>query len=149
MVVNSFILIHWSLWGNINVSLGSDVHAVLPISVVLYLLSPGYIYAVKDKDVYVNLFMSNDVTLNVGGKKVSLSQTTSYPWNGDIQLRITHNSAKDFTLKIRIPGWVRNQVVPSNLYAYTDEFDPSYRVMVNGEEVHADLQDGYFSINRQ
>ena len=110
---------------------------------------PGYIYAVKDKDVYVNLFMSNDVTLNVGGKKVSLSQTTSYPWNGDIQLRITHNSAKDFTLKIRIPGWVRNQVVPSNLYAYTDEFDPSYRVMVNGEEVHADLQDGYFSINRQ
>ena len=110
---------------------------------------PGYIYAVKDKDVYVNLFMSNDVTLNVGGKKVSLSQTTSYPWNGDIQLRITHNSAKDFTLKIRIPGWVRNQVVPSNLYAYTDEFDPSYRVMVNGEEVHADLQDGYISINRQ
>lgn len=110
---------------------------------------PGYIYAVKDKDVYVNLFMSNDVTLNVRGKKVSLSQTTSYPWNGDIQLRITHNSAKDFTLKIRIPGWVRNQVVPSNLYTYTDEFDPSYRVMVNGAEVHADLQDGYFSINRQ
>lgn len=110
---------------------------------------PGYIYAVKDKDVYVNLFMSNDVTLNVVGKKVSLSQTTSYPWNGDIQLRITHNSAKDFTLKIRIPGWVRNQVVPSNLYTYTDELDPSYRVMVNGEEVHADLQDGYFSINRQ
>ena len=110
---------------------------------------PGYIYAVKDKDVYVNLFMSNDVTLNVRGKKVSLSQTTSYPWNGDIQLRITHNSAKDFTLKIRIPGWVRNQVVPSNLYTYTDEFDPSCRVMVNGEEVYADLQDGYFSINRQ
>ena len=54
---------------------------------------PGYIYAVKDKDVYVNLFMSNDATLNVGGKKVSFSQTTSYPWNGDIQLRITHNSA--------------------------------------------------------
>lgn len=100
---------------------------------------PGYIYAVKDKEVYVNLFMSNDVTLNVGGKKVSLSQTTSYPWNGDIQLRITHNSAKDFTLKIRIPGWVRNQVVPSNLYTYTDELDPSYRVMVNGEEVYADL----------
>lgn len=148
MVVNSFILIHWSLWGNINVSLGSDVHAVLPISGFIPSV-PSYIYAVKDKDVYVNLFMSNDVTLNVGGKKVSLSQTTSYPWNGDIQLRITHNSAKDFTLKIRIPGWVRNQVVPSNLYAYTDEFDPSYRVMVNGEEVHADLQDGYFSINRQ
>lgn len=110
---------------------------------------PGYIYAVKDKDVYVNLFMSNDATLNVGGKEVSFSQTTSYPWNGDIQLRITHNSTRDFTLKIRIPGWVRNQVVPSNLYTYTDEFDPSYRVMVNGEEVHADLQDGYFSINRQ
>ena len=64
-------------------------------------------------------------------------------------MEVSPKGKQSFTLKIRIPGWVRNQVVPSNLYTYTDEFDPSCRVMVNGEEVYADLQDGYFSINRQ
>jgi DUF1680 family protein len=49
---------------------------------------PGYIYAVKDKDVYVNLFMSNTSDLKVGGKAVSIEQTTKYPWNGDITIGI-------------------------------------------------------------
>ena len=73
---------------------------------------PGYVYAVKGKDVYVNLFIANNATLKVNGKKVTLSQTTSYPWNGDITLAVDRNSAGQFAMKIRIPGWVRNQVVP-------------------------------------
>ena len=81
---------------------------------------PGYVYAVKGKDVYVNLFIANNATLQVNGKKVTLSQTTSYPWNGDITLAVDRNSAGQFAMKIRIPGWVRNQVVPSDLYTYTD-----------------------------
>ena len=40
---------------------------------------PGYVYAVKEKDVYVNLFLTNQSTLNVGGKRVKLSQKTNYP----------------------------------------------------------------------
>ena len=37
---------------------------------------PGYVYAVKDKDVYVNLFMSNEANLEVGKKSVVLEQQT-------------------------------------------------------------------------
>ena len=81
---------------------------------------PGYIYAVKDKNVYINLFLSNKSNLTVGGKKVVLSQTTEYPWNGDITVTVDQNAAGQFAMKIRIPGWVRNQVVPSNLYQYSD-----------------------------
>lgn len=65
---------------------------------------PGYVYAVKGKDVYVNLFIANNATLQVNGKKVTLSQTTSYPWNGDITLAVDRNSAGQFAMKIRIPG---------------------------------------------
>ncbi|MBR6128420.1 MAG: glycoside hydrolase family 127 protein, partial [Bacteroidaceae bacterium] len=92
---------------------------------------PGYIYAVKENAfkntpaVYVNLFLSNTSTLNVGGKKVRLSQTTDYPWSGDITLKIEENKAGKFFFKIRIPGWVRNQVVPSDLYTYADGKQPS------------------------
>lgn len=110
---------------------------------------PGYIYAVKDKDVYVNLFMSNTSDLKVGGKAVSIEQTTKYPWNGDITIGINKNSAGPFNLKVRIPGWVRGQVVPSDLYTYSDGKRLKYTVKVNGEVVQNELKDGYFCIDRR
>ena len=112
---------------------------------------PGYIYAVKDKNVYVNLFLSNKSNLTVAGKKVALSQTTEYPWNGDITIHVDQNAAGQFAMKIRIPGWVKNQVVPSNLYQYTDGKRLGYSVKVNGQEYHHSplTPDGYFTINRK
>ena len=110
---------------------------------------PGYIYAVKDKNVYVNLFLSNKSNLTVAGKKVALSQTTEYPWNGDITVNVDQNAAGQFAMKIRIPGWVRNQVVPSNLYQYTDGKRLGYTVTVNGSVVGAISADGYYTIDRR
>jgi DUF1680 family protein len=109
---------------------------------------PGYIYAVKEHDVYVNLFMSNTATIRVNGKSVVLSQSTAYPWNGDIALTIDQNKAGKFNLKVRIPGWVRNQVVPSDLYTYADGKRLTYTITVNGQKVDSELQNGYFSLNR-
>lgn len=111
---------------------------------------PGYVYAVKDNQVYVNLYLSNKATLKIGRKSVTLSQETRYPWNGDIALTVDKNSAGRFAMKLRIPGWVRNQVVPSDLYTYTDGKRLSYQVKVNGELQEAELgADGYFTITRQ
>mgnify|MGYP003198698578 FL=1 len=110
---------------------------------------PGYVYAVKGKDVYVNLFMSNTSNLKVEGKAVSLEQATHYPWNGDVTIGVNKNNAGQFTMKIRIPGWVRNQVVPSDLYTYSDGKRLSYTVKVNGEPVQSELKDGYFCIDRR
>ena len=110
---------------------------------------PGYIYAVKDNDVYVNLFMSNTSDLKVAGKKVSLTQTTNYPWDGDVKVEIAKAANQKFNLKLRIPGWVKNQVTPSDLYTYSDGKRLSYSVKVNGQEVKSELKNGYFSIDRQ
>lgn len=110
---------------------------------------PGYVYAVKDRDVFVNLFVANDATLKVGGKKVVLKQSTSYPWDGDINIRVDRNSAGQFAMKIRIPGWVRNKVVPSDLYNYSDGKRLQYSVKVNGEVVESELVNGYFTIDRK
>ncbi len=109
---------------------------------------PGYIYAVKDNNVYVNLFMSNTADLDVNGKQVELTQTTEYPWNGDVTITVDKNKAGEFGMKIRIPGWVRNQPVPSDLYVYNDNKRLGYTVKVNGEEVKGDLQQGYLTIDR-
>lgn len=110
---------------------------------------PGYVYAVHDKDVYVNLFMSNTSDLKVNGKSLQLVQNTEYPWNGDIRLNVTPKGKQDFTLKIRIPGWVRGEVVPSDLYTFSDGKQLGYSIKVNGEAVESGLEKGYFSISRQ
>lgn len=110
---------------------------------------PGYIYAVKDKEVFVNLFLSNTSNLKVNGKAVQLAQETHYPWDGDITIDIKKNNAGSFQLKLRIPGWVKNQAVPSDLYHYSDGKRLSYSITVNGEKVESDLVNGYFCIGRK
>ena len=109
---------------------------------------PGYVYAVNGNDLYVNLYMPNTLTQKVNGKDVVLRQETGYPWNGDVQVTIDKNSAKTFSLKLRIPGWVRGEVAPGELYKYADGKSLGYKVLVNGEEVTSDLEKGYFTVTR-
>lgn len=125
--------------------------ACCPSNIARFIPSlPGYVYAVKDNNVYVNLFMSNTSTLDVKGKKVTIEQSTEYPWNGDIAIKVNGSKAGQWAMKVRIPGWVRNEVVPSNLYEFTDNVRPKYNITVNGNAVDGKLtEDGYFTIDRK
>ncbi len=50
---------------------------------------------------------------------------------------------------MRIPGWARNEPVPSDLYRFTDEIDvPPAVVRVNGAPVAMTLDKGYVTIDR-
>lgn len=109
---------------------------------------PGYIYGVRDNNLYVNLFAANTATIAVGGKKVTLEQSTQYPWEGDIAIKVLQNKAKAFNMMVRIPGWAQNQVVPSDLYSFSDDILAGYEVTVNGQTVKGELQNGYLVINR-
>ena len=110
---------------------------------------PGYVYAVKDNALYVNLFMPNTMTQKIAGKAVTLTQKTGYPYDGDIEITIDKTTLKkEMALKVRIPGWVRGDVVPSDLYTYVDGKHPGYTVTVNGVPVEGALEQGYFTISR-
>ncbi len=109
---------------------------------------PQYVYAVKGNDLYVNLFMGNTANVKVGGKSVEIQQSTNYPWDGDITMTMQKASGK-FALNIRIPGWVKGEVVPSDLYTYTDGKRLGYTVKVNNQNVTSELKDGYFVIDRK
>lgn len=116
---------------------------------------PGYVYAVKENSgeksaVYVNLYLSNSSVLRVGGKEVALTQQTNYPWDGSVKLTVDKNKVGLFTLKLRIPGWVQNQPVPSDLYQYADGEQLGYRLTVNGDSIPVKLSaDGYAAISRK
>lgn len=110
---------------------------------------PGYIYAVKDNDLFVNLYTANTSTVSIGGKSVTLEEQTKYPWDGDISIKIAKTKAKQFRMMVRIPGWVRGSVVPSDLYNYADGKQLGYKVSVNGTEVSGSLENGYLAIDRK
>lgn len=110
---------------------------------------PGYIYAVKDRQIYVNLFTGNTTTINVAGKQVELTQETDYPWDGTVRIRLDKKPAvKDFTLMVRYPGWLRGQVVPSDLYRYADSQRYGFTVTINGISVASlPTAEGYIPIS--
>jgi len=61
---------------------------------------------------------------------------------------VLKNKAKTFNMLIRIPGWVQNKVVPSDLYSFNDDILSGYEVTVNGQRVDGELENGYLVINR-
>jgi|P1105metagenome_2_1110788.scaffolds.fasta_scaffold01938_9 hypothetical protein len=116
---------------------------------------PGYVYAVKDRNVFVNLFLANEGTVSVGGKRIVLEQTTDYPWNGDIAIKVKENKSGLFTMKIRIPGWLRGEVTPGRLYEYADNLRTGYTILLNGQQLTKSGEpllpgeDGYVNITRK
>jgi len=110
---------------------------------------PGYIYAATGDELYVNLFVTNRATADLGGKPVSITQQSDYPWDGNIEIIINDNSAGKFGLKIRIPGWARNEAIPGGLYNFADENSEPAVIRVNGMEINPEIEEGYAVIDRR
>jgi len=121
-----------------------------PSNVVRFLPSiPGYVYAVRESDLYVNLFLSGEATIDLAGQPVHVVQQTDYPWNGDIRLTVSPESPRRFALRVRIPGWLRGQVLPSDLYQYASTEDVDWSLQINGQAASYELVDGFAVVDRQ
>ena len=78
------------------------------------------------------------------------ASSAGYPWNGDVEIVVEKTALRgEMALRIRIPGWVRGAVVPSDLYTYADDVSLGYSVLLNGEKVEGELVNGYFVIARK
>lgn len=120
-----------------------------PTNVARFIPSvPDYVYATAGDTLYVNLYVSSRAEPVVGGGPVRVAQQTGYPWAGDVSLRLDPPSPRRFELRLRIPGWARDQVVPGTLYRYADRDRPSWEVRVNGTPLTPTLDRGYAVIAR-
>ncbi len=120
-----------------------------PVNIVRFLPSlPSYIYAQRDNEIYVNLFIGSEGKLQIGENQVKLRQQTDYPWSGKISIQVEPSRSAKLTIKIRVPCLVQGRPVPGDLYRYLDATPAEYRVKVNGKQVKRELQQGYLSLSR-
>jgi DUF1680 family protein len=75
---------------------------------------PGYIYAQDDTAIYVNLFVGSRARMEQAGTPVIIEQTTRYPWDGLVTIRVNPEQAAAFDLKVRFPGWCRRPSLKVN-----------------------------------
>ncbi|MFQ6036895.1 MAG: glycoside hydrolase family 127 protein, partial [Sedimentisphaerales bacterium] len=124
--------------------------ACCPTNIVRFLPSlPGYAYAYKEDKLYVNLFVGGSTVIKTGENIVHLTQETRYPWDGDINITIEPQRPAEFTIYIRIPGWARNQPVPSDLYRYLKKSYQKVTLQVNDKPLTLDIEKGFARIRRQ
>jgi len=95
---------------------------------------PGLIYAQDDKQVYVNLFIGSEANIVVNGVKVKLTQTTDYPWSGDVTLRVDPERPVETSFVIRVPEWTRNPT-QSALYRFAQAAPDAPALTVGGKSV--------------
>ncbi|MFC1960902.1 hypothetical protein ACFLYO_09340 [Chloroflexota bacterium] len=109
---------------------------------------PGYTYVAADAQLYVNLYIGSQMQHAVNGVDVQLRQETNYPWDGQVKLTLNPAQATAFTLSLRVPGWVKGQPVPSDLYRYLDDTPGCVVVRINGEPVAVNEMAGYIHLER-
>ena len=114
---------------------------------------PGYAYAVRDRDVYVNLFVEGSGRLSMGDDECVIDQETAYPWDGEIAIRLAKAPADGrFRLRVRIPGWARNEAMPGGLYKFSKDSAKTATFAV-GDGAARSVEDtidsnGYLTIER-
>jgi uncharacterized protein len=121
-----------------------------PTNIIRFVPSvPELIYALEGNIIFINLFMANEANMKVNKTNVQIIQNTDYPRNGKINIVVNPDSQKEFILKLRIPGWIRNQVTPGTLYQYVGKNTGEIVLKINGEELPVNINEGYIDISRK
>jgi hypothetical protein len=122
-----------------------------PPNLVRFLASmPGLVYAQGPTGaVYVNLYVSSESTFAIGAERLSLAVRSEMPWGGRSTITLSAAPGVKSAVKLRIPGWARNQAVPGGLYSYAARLATQATVSVNGARTSAAPDAlGYVSLER-
>ncbi len=120
-----------------------------PTNVIRLLPTLGSsIYAQRDDQLFVNLFIGNRAGVEIDDVPVGLQLDTTWPWAGSVRLQLQPARAVRFELKLRVPGPVAGQPLPGDLYHYLNDSPGALRLHINGAAQEAQVTEGYLSLLR-
>jgi DUF1680 family protein len=108
----------------------------------------GFTYGVAGRKLYVNLYVQGTAAITTDAGTIHLQQSTEYPWNGDVKIRVAPDRPAQFELMLRIPGWAQGRPLQSGLYHYLGEDPAPPVVRINGQKIDYSLDKGYARIDR-
>lgn len=111
----------------------------------------GLVFATAGNDVVISQFMSGEATIERKSGSVKIAVETNYPWGGTVAVRVTPFAPEEFRVRMRVPGWMRDEPLPRGLYRTVRRNGPraSPRVTVNGAPQDVDTADGWISLSRR
>jgi uncharacterized protein len=109
---------------------------------------PGYIYAQRDRDLYVNLFISSETRFDINGTGIHIEQSSGMPWEGDVRLLLNPEREEKFSLRVRIPGWAEDSPIPGDLYRFSNMAGSEVEISLNGEKLRPRREKGYAVLDR-
>lgn len=107
--------------------------------------SARYAYARSDGGIWVTLYGAGSAgTTLADGTPVGLTQSTDYPWNGNVRLTLSIERPTQFSLMLRIPGWAAPPSVRVNGQNLPDPAKPGTfleirRSWTKGDVIELDL----------
>lgn len=108
----------------------------------------NYIYAKSEKTIWINLFVASNTSVTDGKTKIVVEQRTDYPWEGKVAIAVSPERAIKYTVRVRIPGWARNQPVPGDTYRYLNAEQNPVVIKVNNQTIPVEIENGYAVITR-
>lgn len=120
-----------------------------PTNIIRFIPSlPSLMYSKTKNTFYLNLYASNEATIELENNSVQISQQTNYPWEGNVAITVDPEKNSEFTIKLRVPNWAKNEVLPSDLYQYTEKSSKNTPLLINGKPTTIEEINGYFSITK-
>ena len=80
---------------------------------------------------------------------MEVTQQSDYPWDGTVNITIEPEREVEFDVHIRIPGWARNEPVPSDLYSFLNPGEEKITLKVNSEAQELEIDKGFARIHRR
>lgn len=93
--------------------------------------------------------MGNTSKVALAATDVELVQATEYPWKGNVEITVNPEKTKDFTLRLRIPGWATQEATPGDLYSFLNKKNTPVTITLNGKPITFTTEKGYAVINRK
>jgi len=91
------------------------------------------IYFKAPDGIAVNLYASSEARWIRNGTPLKLMQTTDYPLDDTMSLRVDCSEPADFALRLRVPGWLQGHAF----------------IKVNGKPITADIDRGFAVLKRR
>ncbi len=100
-----------------------------PVNVVRFIPSlSGYVYAYRNRDIYVNLYAAGSGTVKLPDNNIKLIQQTRYPWDGKVNISVDAYPSMSF------PGSIVRVATKGTLSSNVVTFE--VKVEVEGKDKH-------------